>query len=287
MSKATNIFKSMGSFFVRLGKIIIFPFAAVGRFLRKGFQKIGKKRARWLVPFMGLIIVISFLIFVYPGKEMLRSALVADDEARDIEAVIILEGEGETDELTAIVELVPKTLDLGDETAAGPVPEAWEKPATESADAPVPVLVHPQAIEPIPTFTLNDLLAPITGDVITPFGWHFHPVFKDWRFHRGIDIQAVSGTPVCAVWAGKVVEIKEDDYLGTVLVVDHSNDLKTIYGHLEKINMTVGNRVKKGDQLGTVAQTDLSAKAHLHFELHHKGVALDPGPYYTGWLGVN
>ncbi len=287
MSKAKNIFKSIGLFFVRLGKIIIFPFVAIGRFLRKGFQKIGKKRVRWIVPFMALIIVISFLIFVYPGKEQLRSALVAGDEATDIEAVIILEGEEEGKESTTFVELVPKTLDLGDEIALGPQPGNLEKPATESPEAVAPVLVHPEIGEPIPTFTLNDLLAPITGEVITPFGWHFHPVFKDWRFHRGIDIQAVPSTPVCAVWAGKVVEIKEDDYLGTVVIVDHSNDLKTIYGHLEKINMTVGNRVKKGDQLGTVAQTDLSAEPHLHFELHHKGIALDPGPYYNGWLGVN
>lgn len=287
MSKATNIFKSWGSFFVRLGKIIIFPFAAVGRFLGKGFQKLGKKRARWMVPFMALIIVLSFLVFVYPGKEVLRSALIADDKATDIEAVIILDGEGETEELTSIAELVPKTLDLGCEIALAPTTEDQEGSVTERADAQVPVLVYQEAKEPIPTFTLNDLLAPITGNVVTPFGWHFHPVFKDWRFHRGIDIQAVPGTPVCAVWAGKVVEIKEDDYLGTVVVVDHSNDLKTIYGHLEKINMTVGNRVKKGDQLGAVAQTELSMEPHLHFELHHKGVALDPGPYYMGWLGIN
>lgn len=281
MSKVRSFFKRMGAFLAQLGRLIVSPFVFIGHLLIKGGKRIGKRQSRWVMSLVALISLFSFLCLVYLNKGEVGPATDTLEGGQNIEAVVILEEE-EPD----FLELVDNSLEEEEELEEASQEVCQEDSVLEQEEV-LPVLVHHSEEEIIPTFTLNDLLAPINGEVVTPFGWHFHHVFQDWRFHRGIDIKAQPDTPVCAVWAGKVLEIKEDDYLGHMLIIEHGNDLQTIYGHLSKINVDVGTRIERGDQLALVSGSELSSAPHLHFELHHKGQALDPGPYYLGWREGN
>jgi murein DD-endopeptidase MepM/ murein hydrolase activator NlpD len=107
---------------------------------------------------------------------------------------------------------------------------------------------------------------------------------KGRRKHLGIDIVAPKGTPVHAVLDG-IVEVVSNggkgfrDY-GRVIIINHSDQLWTLYSHCSTMNVKVGQRVKRGDVIAAVGRTGRATTNHLHFEVRNaKGTALDPMKY--------
>lgn len=96
-----------------------------------------------------------------------------------------------------------------------------------------------------------------------------------WQFHHGIDMAAFKGTPVFAAADGIVHDaIKSDKGYGNCIVLKHDSKFKTRYAHLHTIHVTQGQRVKKGQKIGTVGSTGLvrgkhgkERASHLHFEV--------------------
>ncbi|MDI3538662.1 MAG: hypothetical protein PWP58_986 [Bacillota bacterium] len=148
------------------------------------------------------------------------------------------------------------------------------EPGPEPEEPLQPVLAPGQAFP--------DLVRPVMAEVSSPFGWRKHPVFGDWRFHPGVDLAAPVGTEVRAVLAGTVAEVKDDAVLGKVVVIDHGEKRRSIYGHLERVDVQVGQAVEKGETIGTVGQTGLAEEPHLHLELRLDKEAVDPVPYLPG-----
>ena len=104
-----------------------------------------------------------------------------------------------------------------------------------------------------------------------------------WEAHKSMDLSANEGAKVMAIADGKVTQVYTNYLEGTVVVIEHSNGLKSLYGSLkENVNVSVGQNVSQGDILGEVG---CSAKAehidvcHLHFELYRDGVKVDPAEY--------
>lgn len=107
---------------------------------------------------------------------------------------------------------------------------------------------------------------------------------KGRRKHLGIDIVAPKGTPVHAVLDG-IVEVVSNGGkgfrgYGRVIIINHSDQLWTLYSHCSTMNVKVGQRVKQGDVIAAVGRTGRATTNHLHFEVRNaKGTALDPMKY--------
>lgn len=127
----------------------------------------------------------------------------------------------------------------------------------------------------------TDFMLPAVGRVSSKFGYRVHPVTRrSESFHSGIDIMAPRGTRVNATADGviKIAEFNKNGY-GNLIVVEHEKDITSYYGHLEKILVKPGQRVVKGDVIGTVDSTGMSTGNHLHFEIRRGKTALDPDAY--------
>ncbi|HYF58806.1 MAG TPA: M23 family metallopeptidase [Burkholderiaceae bacterium] len=105
-----------------------------------------------------------------------------------------------------------------------------------------------------------------------------HPVLRDWRAHKGVDLPAPIGTHVRAVAAGVVDYIGQQRGYGNVIVVRHDAKHTTLYAHLHQFadGLEPGSIVRQGMVIGTVGQTGWATGPHLHFEFHIEGQHVDP-----------
>ena len=98
--------------------------------------------------------------------------------------------------------------------------------------------------------------------------------------HLGIDLKASVGTTVFSSHSGRVVYAgnRLTDY-GNVVIVEHSPHWASLYAHLQTINVQIGEKLKKGDVIGTSGKTGRVSGPHLHFELMYNKKTIDPTPY--------
>ncbi len=109
------------------------------------------------------------------------------------------------------------------------------------------------------------------------FGWRRHPILRRREFHTGFDMPRPYGTPVKVARAGVVVFSDWRGGYGRLIIVRHEGGMRTWYGHLSKIAVTPGQRVRAGQYIGNVGSTGLSTGPHLHFEVRDRfGRALNP-----------
>jgi len=101
--------------------------------------------------------------------------------------------------------------------------------------------------------------------------------------HSGSDYSAPLGTPVVAVNAGKVSLVAEFFFPGRLVILDHGLGLYTAYFHLDTIAVAEGERVERGQTLGTVGATGRATGPHLHFGAQVAGARVDP----TTLLGLS
>ena len=96
--------------------------------------------------------------------------------------------------------------------------------------------------------------------------------------HYGLDFAAKEGTPIKAMLDG-VVTLSEKNmyYTGGTIIFDHGHGISTLYMHLKDINVTKGQKVKKGEIIGSVGKTGRSTGAHLDVRLNIFDMKLDPG----------
>ncbi len=112
--------------------------------------------------------------------------------------------------------------------------------------------------------------------ITSGFGIRFHPILKRWRPHHGIDYAAPYGTPVHAVASGRVISAGWRGGYGRAVVIKHRNGYSTLYGHLSRILVRVGQHVEQGQTIGLVGSTGLSTGPHLHYEVRHYGRRINP-----------
>ncbi|WP_419826659.1 M23 family metallopeptidase [Sphingomonas sp.] len=117
---------------------------------------------------------------------------------------------------------------------------------------------------------------PVAGRVTSGFGLRFHPILGYSRMHQGIDLAAPAGTPIVAASDGRVAFAGWHGGHGNYVLVAHEGGLSTGYGHMSRIAATPGEQVSQGEVIGYVGSTGLSTGPHLHFEVFHHGVAIDP-----------
>lgn len=122
-------------------------------------------------------------------------------------------------------------------------------------------------------------------ELLSGFGYRMHPVHKIVRMHTGIDFTAPKGTPIQATGDGVVIEVaKKRGGYGQHVVINHGYGYKTLYAHMYSITVKKGQKVKKGQQIGTVGSTGLSTAPHCHYEVHHNGRPVNPLDYVMDGL---
>ena len=112
--------------------------------------------------------------------------------------------------------------------------------------------------------------------VTSGFSMRFHPILQKWRAHLGTDFAAPTGTPARTVGDGVATFASVQGGYGNVVIIKHRNEHKTVYAHLSKINVRVGEKVSQGQTIGLVGSTGWSTGPHLHFEFRVNGVHQDP-----------
>lgn len=121
-----------------------------------------------------------------------------------------------------------------------------------------------------------DWAVPVPETRITsPFG------FRRYRWHYGTDLKVYHGDPIVAAFDGivRIVDYERYGY-GRYVVLRHLNGFETLYGHLSKAEVVVGDKVKAGELIGLGGSTGRSTGTHLHFEVRYQGNAIDPSSIY-------
>ena len=138
-------------------------------------------------------------------------------------------------------------------------------------------------------FDFSEMLLPITHDALvgSPYGIRSH------RLHRGVDVNVIKDEPVVAAYPGEVTmsRYNKGGY-GNYVLIKHPNGIETLYAHLSKRLLKVGDKVFPGDIVGLAGNSGRSSAAHLHFEIRYGEVNIDPCtvidfPHWTLRPGVN
>jgi murein DD-endopeptidase MepM/ murein hydrolase activator NlpD len=117
---------------------------------------------------------------------------------------------------------------------------------------------------------------PVRGWVTSDFSVRLDPYTGQRVMHEGLDVAAAIGAPVRAPADGTVVFAGAEGGYGHVLVIDHGYGLKTRFGHLSRIDVKLGEKVKRGQFVAAVGNSGRSTGPHLHYEVRVNGVADNP-----------
>lgn len=116
-------------------------------------------------------------------------------------------------------------------------------------------------------------------NIVSGYGMRYHPILHHRRMHTGIDLTAQQGTPVYATADGRVTTAGRGEGTsgyGICVVVDHGYGYQTLYGHLSKVAVKRGQKVKRGEMVGYVGHTGLAQGNHLHYEVIQNGNKVNP-----------
>ena len=111
--------------------------------------------------------------------------------------------------------------------------------------------------------------------ITSPYGMRRHPIYKDFRFHNGIDL-AAHYEPVHAMLDGTVTEVGSNPSAGKFVTLKHSPDLEVTYMHLSRIHVTKGDRILSGELVARSGNTGCSCSPHLHIKATYRHRSLNP-----------
>ena len=123
---------------------------------------------------------------------------------------------------------------------------------------------------------------PVSGYVTDGFGMRRNPFNGEGReVHEGLDIAVDFGTPVSSTADGLVIYAAPHAGYGNLVIVYHSNGVTTRYGHLSRITVETGQRIKRGEQVGHAGSTGRSTGTHVHYEIRENDQPVDPATYFA------
>ncbi len=120
--------------------------------------------------------------------------------------------------------------------------------------------------------------------LLSGFGYRIHPIYKVKKMHAGIDFTAPRGTPIQATGKGKVVKVGRGSGYGLRVIIDHGFGYQTLYAHMDRIDVKVGDQLNRGQKIGIVGSTGASTAPHCHYEVMHKGTKVNPIQFVTDGL---
>lgn len=137
------------------------------------------------------------------------------------------------------------------------------------------------------SFDLKSMKAPLAGEIIRDFTMDdlvYYEAIGEWRVHKGVDIKPKDTLLIESAFAGTVESVNTSELTGTEIVIDHGNNIKTLYSNLVSTSVKIGDKVEQGQAIGNVGKTvsiEASDGAHLHFELFVDGKNVNPMDYFN------
>ncbi|MBO8155610.1 MAG: peptidoglycan DD-metalloendopeptidase family protein [Bacillaceae bacterium] len=131
-----------------------------------------------------------------------------------------------------------------------------------------------EKLKSVPTFWPTDATR-----ITSTFGKRSDPFTGREAVHTGIDLAGPWGTPIYAAADGTVIFSGRDGGYGNSIVINHNSTYQTRYGHMSRLAVNEGDKVKKGDVIGYMGSTGRSTGSHLHYEIIKNGNMIDPYPY--------
>lgn len=172
------------------------------------------------------------------------------------------------------------------------MPVSTIEPAAVDVSVP-PLLVLPPATADMPTENIPEAYAldsyntsmqwPI-GEftrISSPFGLRVNPVSGQEEFHSGLDLPAPVGTHILAVLDGYVAFAGWLDGFGNTVIIDHGDDISTVYAHAYSVRVQDGQFVQQGEIIAYVGDTGYALGPHLHFEVRMGGYPVDPLVFFN------
>ncbi|MBJ6122604.1 M23 family metallopeptidase [Sphingomonas mollis] len=117
---------------------------------------------------------------------------------------------------------------------------------------------------------------PVAGRVTSNFGMRMHPLLGFMRMHKGLDIAAPYGAPILAAIDGVVASAGRNAGYGNFVKLNHAAGLASGYGHMSRIAVRPGQRVRQGQVIGYIGSTGMSTGPHLHWEVWRNGQSINP-----------
>lgn len=131
------------------------------------------------------------------------------------------------------------------------------------------LLAGTPAIQPVSNKDLNR--------IASGFGFRIDPVYKTTKFHAGLDFTAPQGTPIYATANGSIkLAGNTGNGYGNHVIIDHGYGYETLYGHMVRVKVSEGQKIKRGEVIGWVGSTGKSTGPHCHYEVHKNGEKIDP-----------
>lgn len=250
--------------------------------------------------------MISSVIFIVLTAIKLMMPSLADDISNDIKSVLITEAE----QTVTVMELGAKltdgrlfeVLNNDDENELIPVKEIinYTEILPEPAEEEIETETEPEISPRVEAFLASqekyseydvpetvsyempnlpfEYICPVAGASSSGFGFRNHPILNEVRYHYGTDYAANSGAEVRAFADGTIRAIGENDSYGKYMIIDHADGFSTLYAHCSKLCVSSG-AVSKGDLIALVGSSGAATGPHLHFELLHNGIYLNPEFY--------
>ena len=177
-----------------------------------------------------------------------------------------------------------------DQTPEKPDPVVKVPDEQEPQPEKEPEIIAQPVVEPVEIVEVEELLpqviSPLDGTTVTVFSMTellYDETMGDWRTHNGLDIQAAEGDAVKTAADGLVVEITDDELMGTTVIIEHAGGYTTQYSSLqEEPPVGKGQTVSAGDIIGYVGATAAAESTmgpHLHFSVLKDGEIVDPAEY--------
>lgn len=137
-------------------------------------------------------------------------------------------------------------------------------------------------VEQVPIEISAIISNPVEKGVITSkFGKRCDPLSGKEKIHYGLDLCAEEGTPIFSVMSGVVEKAERSPSFGNLVIIDHGNGIKTLYAHCKELKVSVGERIKRGQNIALMGNTGYySTGTHLHVEFIINGKKYDPEPFF-------
>lgn len=188
------------------------------------------------------------------------------------------------------VEDVVNPTPVVDQTPVKPDPAVKVPDEQEPQPEKEPEVIAQPVVEPVEIVEVEELLpqviSPLDGTTVTVFSMTellYDETMGDWRTHNGLDIQAAEGDAVKTAADGLVVEVTDDELMGTTVIIEHAGGYTTQYSSLqEEPPVGKGQTVSAGDIIGYVGATAAAESTmgpHLHFSVLKDGEIVDPAEY--------
>lgn len=213
-----------------------------------------------------LFVSISESLKAIESQQLTRITTLADNAYRNADAISqALEAAG-----------LPVDSDFGKSDTGGPL-----IPLDSSMTFDSKVRELDEALDALDRLKTEARRLPLANpapgrSVTSPFGVRTDPLLGTAALHSGMDFRTPTGMPAKVTAPGVVVKAGWNGGYGRMVEVDHGNGFATRYGHLSKINVTVGRRLNAGDVIGKTGSSGRSTGPHLHYEIRHNGEAIDP-----------